>query len=239
LAKACRYEQSHSEQVAKLSLQIFDQLKSDGVVMKFVDQDAPEGEGNKGSIRRGGVRWGSDPAERTILEAAGVLHDVGIMVEYRRHHKHSATIVRHADLAHWSDRDREVLAQACRYHRRSEPSERHEEFGALGATERGLVQRIAAVLRIADGLDRSHTRVVQEVRVRKGKQSLMLAVHASSHAHEERRAAGDKGGLLESLIGMSIEIELERDVPVVETIPGALISKHMDPRHVRRRGRGR
>jgi exopolyphosphatase/guanosine-5'-triphosphate,3'-diphosphate pyrophosphatase len=219
LARGCRYEQSHSEQVAKLSLQIFDQLASDAV--EILDQ---------GPFNR----WGVDPFERTILESAGVLHDSGIMVEYRRHHKHSATIVRHADLPHWSDRDREVLAQVCRYHRRSEPSERHEDFAALTPADKAMVRRLAAVLRVADGLDRSHARVVREVRVRKGKQQLTIEVHATNHAHEERRAARDKGGLLETLLGVEVEFELERDVPEIGVIPGARLSKDADARHVRK-----
>jgi exopolyphosphatase/guanosine-5'-triphosphate,3'-diphosphate pyrophosphatase len=156
------------------------------------------------------------------------------MVEYRRHHKHSATIVRHADLPHWSDRDREVLAQVCRYHRRSEPSERHEDFAALTPADKAMVRRLAAVLRVADGLDRSHARVVREVRVRKGKQQLTIEVHATNHAHEERRAARDKGGLLETLLGVEVEFELERDVPEIGVIPGARLSKDADARHVRK-----
>jgi exopolyphosphatase/guanosine-5'-triphosphate,3'-diphosphate pyrophosphatase len=224
LAKACRYEQSHSEQVAKLSLQLFDQLASDAV--EIVDQ---------GSFNR----WGLDPFERAMLEAAGVLHDIGIMVQYRQHHKHSSTIVRHADLPHWSDRDREMLALICRYHRRSEPGERHEDFAALTPVDKALVRRLSAVLRVADGLDRSHARVVREVCVRKGKQQLTVEVHATNHAHEERRAARDKGGLLETLLGMDVEFELERDVPEIATIPGARMSKDVDHRHVTRAKAGK
>ncbi|GAA5513484.1 exopolyphosphatase [Deinococcus carri] len=93
---------------------------------------------------------------RSLLTAATGLHEVGQLVAQSSHHKHSAYLIRHAGLRGFTPREIELVAQLARYHRKSGPKPAHPEYAALPPTDRALVARLAAVLRVADGLDRSH-----------------------------------------------------------------------------------
>lgn len=196
-AQRCRYERPHSEQVAMLALSIYDQLC-------------------EGSSLLPGL--GADPRERELLEAAAVLHDIGILVEYKRHHKHSRVMIQHADLPGLSPREIEVISLVARYHRRSEPTTRHADFAALSAQDRDLVERLAGILRLADGLDRSHKQRVRAVHLRFGAKTLTVEAEAGGVTGEalgtsEADVATDvatgmeKAALLERLVAMKIKVE--------------------------------
>jgi exopolyphosphatase/guanosine-5'-triphosphate,3'-diphosphate pyrophosphatase len=132
----CRGDRRHVEQVRHLALSLFDQLAEP---------------------------LGCQPAERAVLEAAALLHDVGQLVSYRRHHKHSYQLIMHAERLGLAARDRTLVALISRYHRKSGPKRWHEEFAALDRDEQAIVRRLSGVLRVADGLDRGHTASVDRV----------------------------------------------------------------------------
>lgn len=132
----CRSDRRHVEQVRHLALSLHDQLA-----------DA----------------LGSTPEERWLLEAAALLHDVGQLVSYRRHHKHSYQLISHAERIGLAARDRQLVALISRYHRRTGPKRRHAEFAALSDDDQAIVRRVSGLLRIADGLDRGHTAAVERV----------------------------------------------------------------------------
>src|SRR5207302_1879157 len=147
--RRCGYREEHAEQVAQLSLSLFDQTRE---LHKLGEE------------------------ERALLHAAAMLHDVGAFVSYNRHHKHGYYLLYHADLPGFTDRERELIATIARYHRRSSPKDRHEEFQRLTPQERIVVRRLAALLRVADGLDRGHRRHVRAVRVTRRGKSLEVEV---------------------------------------------------------------
>jgi exopolyphosphatase/guanosine-5'-triphosphate,3'-diphosphate pyrophosphatase len=132
----CQCDRRHVEHVRHLALQLFEQL-------------APA--------------LGADPSERPLLEAAALLHDVGQLVSYRKHHRHSYQLIMHAERLNLSARDRQLVALISRYHRRQGPSRTHEEFAGLAPEDQGIVRRMSALLRVADGLDRGHTASVERV----------------------------------------------------------------------------
>jgi len=132
----CQCDRRHVEQVRQLALQLFEQL---------------------------GPALGVDPSERPLLEAASLLHDVGQLVSYRKHHRHSYQLIMHAERLNLSARDRLLVALISRYHRKKGPSRKHEEFAALPPEDQGVVRRMSALLRVADGLDRGHTANVERV----------------------------------------------------------------------------
>lgn len=196
-AQRCRYERPHSEQVAMLSLSIYDQLC-------------------EGSSLLAGL--GAEARERELLEAAAVLHDVGVLVEYQRHHKHSRVMIQHAELPGLSAREIEIVSLVARYHRRAEPTTRHAAFAALSGQDRELVERLAGILRLADGLDRSHAQRVRAVHLRFGAKTLTVEAEAGGASGEalgtsEADVATDvatgmeKAALLERLVGMKIKVE--------------------------------
>jgi exopolyphosphatase/guanosine-5'-triphosphate,3'-diphosphate pyrophosphatase len=132
-AERCQCDRKHVEQVRTLALQLFDQL---------------------------GEELGCQPEDRLLLEAAGLLHDVGQLVSYRKHHKHSYELITHAERLGLPARERGLVALVSRYHRKTGPRKKHAEFAALPAADQAIVRRLSALLRVADGLDRGHTAAV-------------------------------------------------------------------------------
>jgi exopolyphosphatase/pppGpp-phosphohydrolase len=91
-----------------------------------------------------------------LLERAAFLHNTGMMIESRRHHKHSFRLIKETPLPDFSSEERYEIACIARYHRRAMPSLSHEEFAVLKHSARKRVSVLAALLRIADALDYSH-----------------------------------------------------------------------------------
>ncbi|MGH7527375.1 MAG: HD domain-containing protein, partial [Gemmatimonadales bacterium] len=135
-AERCQSDRRHVEQVRHIALVLFDEL---------------------------GAELGCEPEERGLLEAAGLLHDVGQLVSYRKHHKHSYQLIMHAERLGLPARDRALVALISRYHRQTGPRRKHPEFAALPPADQALVRRLSALLRVADGLDRGHTAAVETV----------------------------------------------------------------------------
>lgn len=97
-----------------------------------------------------------------LLERAAFLHNTGMLIESRRHHKHSFRLIKETKLPDFTDKERHEIACIARYHRRALPSTSHEEYAALGRSARERVSALSALLRIADALDYSHdARVLQ------------------------------------------------------------------------------
>src|SRR6478609_3058618 len=100
-------------------------------------------------------RIGLDDSDRELLEAAALLANSGLFISHSRHHKHSYYVIRNTEhLMGFTDREIELIALTARYHRKSVPSEdKHPEFAVLTDEDRLLVRRLAALLRVAIGMD--------------------------------------------------------------------------------------
>lgn len=181
--RRCGYREEHAEQVAQLSLSLFDQTRE---------------------VHRLGEE------ERALLNAAAMLHDVGAFVSYNRHHKHSYYLLYHADLPGFTDRERALIATIARYHRRSPPKDRHEIFQLLAPEERIIVRRLAAILRVADGLDRGHKRNVRSLKIQKRQRGLVVDVFSEEGGELEIWAAQQKAELLAEVAGGPISFRLHR-----------------------------
>ncbi len=144
--------------------------------------------------------------ERVLLEAAALLHDIGAFVSAASHHKHSFYLIRSSDLVGLSDPEREIVALAARYHRRSHPKRTHAEFQQRPREERERVSKVAAILRLADALDREHQTKVAGVSVKIGRKNLDLALAPTSAAESdlalEHWAVHRKGSLFLEVFGL-------------------------------------
>ena len=148
LARRYQYPKIHSHHTAKLALSLFDQTQS---------------------------IHGMGAAEREWLEYASWLHDIGHHIQENQHHKHTYYLISHADLPGFSSDEIAILANVARYHRRGLPKVGHRGFKLLNSEQRKTVLGLSAILRIADGLDRSHFSVVKGIKADVGK-SLRLHV---------------------------------------------------------------
>jgi exopolyphosphatase/guanosine-5'-triphosphate,3'-diphosphate pyrophosphatase len=143
-----------------------------------------------------------DARGRVMLEHAALLRDVGYLVNYSKHHKHSYHLIVNADLEGLSHRERILVATVARYHRKSAPSLSHEEFAPLAPDDRELVARLAAILRVADGLDRTHAQEVSAVTITRGQGSLAFACAAERDPAACIWGAESRAEMFESIFGL-------------------------------------
>ncbi len=177
-AESCRYEASHAQHVTRLALSLYDQLPQSG---------------------EGAARY-----ERDLLEAGGMLHDIGYFINYTRHHKHSYHLIIHANLVGYSPRELALIANLARYHRRAEPSARHEEFAQLRPADQKIVRRLSAILRLADGLDRSHSQRIQLINCERFAQKTVLHLLSPQELGIEIWGAQQKARLFEEVFDTKI-----------------------------------
>lgn len=176
-------EEGHSKRVRDLVLQLFDQTRELHAL---------------------------DAEDRILLEAAALLHDIGTFVSIQRHHKHSYYLIRESDLVGLSEDERELVAQIARYHRRAHPDRTHEEYEKLPRKDRVRVARCAALLRVADALDREHQSKVKGLKAKTGKKSVELVLELDREGSQsvalERWSVEQKSGLFQEVFGLAIEV---------------------------------
>lgn len=128
----------HSEAVKNYSLSLFDQLQE------------LHGYGRK---------------ERELLEAASYLHDIGYSISHDNHHKHSYYIIMNSDMPGFTNDETELIANISRYHRKSTPKLKHENFLILNDKKKKLVNLLSSLLRIAEALDRRQLHLISSIDV--------------------------------------------------------------------------
>lgn len=179
-AESCHFDRNHALQVARLSGEIFKVLAR------------PFHLGEK---------------EGRMLEAAAILHDIGYFINYSSHHKHSYHLIRHADLFGFTPRERELIAQIARYHRKTLPKKKHDQFMRLSAPDRRLVSRLGGILRLADGLDRSRTGMVTIAEPVFSPSRLLLRLQGSGDLSVEIYGATVKSDLFTAAFDLKLVIE--------------------------------
>lgn len=183
LAVANRFEDDlgHAQHATDLSLELFDALQP---------------------------VHGLGEAERTILEAAGMLHNVGRFIAHAAHHKHSYYLIRHSEhLAGFTEQEIELIAQVARYHRKSNPRNKHPEFAALATADQQAVRVLAGLLRIAIALDRTYRRSVERVTACLDDEVITVALATQPDADLELElfTARERAGLLSLALGTKID----------------------------------
>ena len=181
LAERCNYWPEHAQQVARLATMLFDQTRS---VHGMTDH------------------------EREWLEYASILHDIGVHISYERHHKHSYYLVKNGDLRGFDPEEVENIALIARYHRQAPPKRSHEGYGDLKRKRRRRIRSLAAMLRLAEGLDRSHSQPVASLELHDRGEDGLLQLRATGDAELELWAAARHAAEFERLIGKPVRVEV-------------------------------
>jgi exopolyphosphatase/guanosine-5'-triphosphate,3'-diphosphate pyrophosphatase len=157
-----------------------------------------------------------DPHDRELLEAAAKLQDVGYLINYDQHHKHSYHLILHSRLEGFKPSELALIANVARYHRGADPKRKHDNFRQLSTRDQGRVRQMAAVLRVAGGLDRSNTQQVADVLVEYGpKGDVKLRLAAKQYPDVDIWGARKRAKLFEKVFDAPLDIEWD------ETLGGA------------------
>ena len=180
LGRRYRFDERHARQVARLTCRLFDALQQD---------------------------HGLDASCRLLLEVSAILHDIGMVIRASGHHKHGHYIVNNSEIFGLDGRDRAIVANVVRYHRRALPSPSHGSYVNLARGDRIVVNKLAALLRVADALDRSHQARVSELQVEKTADEVTIRCRLSGSLALKRLALERKADLFQEVFGLRVRLE--------------------------------
>ncbi|MCH2450220.1 MAG: Ppx/GppA family phosphatase [Gracilimonas sp.] len=180
LLRKTDWHENHSRHVANMALTIFDALQDE---MVLADGD------------------------RELLEYAAYLHDIGYYISHSKHHKHALYIIRHSDLKGFKEHEIEIIANVARYHRRSTPKKRHDEYWKMAPAIRKRIKKLSGILRVADGLDRSHYQNVKELEVYSEEDLIKINIWTEGEPYLEIWGAERKSELFKEVTGKKLKIE--------------------------------
>jgi exopolyphosphatase/guanosine-5'-triphosphate,3'-diphosphate pyrophosphatase len=192
----------HARHVARLALQLFDGLRS---------------------------VHGLEVGDRDLLQYAALLHDVGAVIGYDGHGDHSYYIIRNGNLRGLSAEEVEVVATVARYHGQRRPRKGDRAYASLPRPRRRAVKWMAALLRIAEGLDRSHYQLVRELRIARRGRRVAILVAARRDARLELWAARRRTGLLEKLLDDRVTVKLDPAVEAARRAEKRAVKPDEDP----------
>lgn len=179
LARNYGYQQLHVAKVRELALSLFDQLRP---------------------------LHGYGPWERELLAAGAMLHDLGVIVDYYDHHRHSAYIILNSSLPGYNHREVALIALLARFHRKGMVSV-DALRGVLRGSDEERVARLASLLRIAEYLERSKSQVVSGVRCTIGAGEVRINVDSVGDATVEIWDANRRAALFRRAYGVDMVIE--------------------------------
>jgi len=183
LGRRFGFDERHARQVSRLALELFDQLAD---------------------LHR------LPASARGLLEASALLHDVGHAVSPQRHHKHSFYLVANADVAGFSDQERQLVALVARYHRRTPPEPGRPDLQELAPGQLKLLRRLVALLRVADALDRSHSQPVKALRASVPNRRVRLVARARASLDLELWDVAREAAFFRAALGRRLEVVTSR-----------------------------
>lgn len=178
LLKKYDWPKKHSRHVATMALKLFDDLQ------KY---------------------HGLGRIDRELLHFAALMHDIGYYISNRKHHKHSLYIILNSNLKGFTQEEIEIMGHVARYHRRSIPRKRHILFISLSQGQQDRIRKLSGLLRLADGLDRSHYQNVISFHT-KDNDVLRISIVTMGDPELEIWGAMRKREMVESMIGKPVEV---------------------------------
>jgi exopolyphosphatase/guanosine-5'-triphosphate,3'-diphosphate pyrophosphatase len=195
LAAMYHVDQAHTDHVAHLALQMFDELAALGL-------------------------HDGDPAEREIVWAAAVLHDIGMTIDYDDHHRHSRYLILNSGLPGFGPRELVLIAEIARYHRKGSPSFSSELAPVVRKGDQAILERGATLLRLAEGIERARDQAVRDVELTPGDDgTITLSLEADEDVSVSRWAAERERELFARAFGRQLAITTAAAHPRRSPIP--------------------
>lgn len=184
IAENFRFEKEHSLHVAYLAKRLFDETEH---------------------LHKLGR------TEREYLESAAILHETGCFISHTQHHRHSYYLIRNSELLGYTENEKEIIANTARYHRKSHPKEKHPDYSKLSQEDKTFIRKLSSILRIADGLDRSHLSIVQDLSCNLNKEELTIYLEGRGDSNLELEIWGaeQKKVLFEETFGVKMKLKRE------------------------------
>ena len=180
ISEKFRVDVDHAENVSEMAVRLFDELQPD---------------------------HGLSARHRLLLRVAALLHEIGGFVSSRAHHKHSYYLIVNSEIFGLNRDEIVAVAHIARYHRRSGPKPTHTEYLSLAREMRVVVNKLAAILRVADALAGSHVEQLQDFRLQRQGDELVVYVAGGSDILLMQRSIAMTGDLFEDIYGMRVRVE--------------------------------
>ena len=135
------------------------------------------------------------------------MHDIGLHISASSHHKHSEYLINASEIFGVRPADKALVACIARYHRRALPQTTHLTYLSLSRQERATVSKLAALLRIADALDRSHTQRLRIAGLELRPDEVVLTVDTDDDLALERPALRAKADLFREIFGREVVLQ--------------------------------
>ncbi len=149
---------------------------------------------------------GMGDRERRLLVAAALLHDVGGFVSLKSHHKHSLYLIARSELPGFTAREMFLVGSVARYHRKTPPNSLHREFVQLSLADRNRVRLLAALLRIADALDKDHRQKIAGITLTRSGTEVLIRTSGTDDILLEQWALKKKDDLFREVFGMTVRL---------------------------------
>ncbi len=179
LAQKYNTQISHSEHVTKIALQIYDQLKEE---------------------------HGMGAAPRLYLHIASLLHGIGKFVAHSAHHKHGEYIINNSQIFGLNRDEHLIVGSIVRYHRRALPNSNHLNWNLLDKQAQLIVNKLAAILRLAEALERTYSQKIHDVQLRIDDEHLIIIGYAQSDIHAEQAVMKEQKTLFEEVYGLKVRL---------------------------------
>jgi exopolyphosphatase/guanosine-5'-triphosphate,3'-diphosphate pyrophosphatase len=174
-----RFDLAHGRHVAMLAIRLFDELRDE---------------------------HGLTDRERLLLQTASLLHDIGIYVSLRAHHKHSQYLLAASQIFGLSNEETAIVSNIARYHRRGTPQRSHLPYISLDRRDRLLVNKLAAILRVANALDAEHLQKVRNLRLVRSEKTWVLEVDGAGDVTMEQMAAAARTDMFAEVFGRQLVV---------------------------------
>lgn len=188
VARRYDYDFAHSHHIARLACRIFDDTTD---------------------------LHGLNQKQRKLLQYAAILHDIGYHIAHNNHHRHGLYLIKNSEMPGFTGSEIAMMATMVRYHRGSLPKKsadarsrrEHEDYYALDRAQRPQLLRLAAILQIADGFDRSHCQFVSDVRCELAGSTVTFVAESASECDLEMWSAERKASWFADLFNVAVKFE--------------------------------